>query len=258
MSSAKPDLCDPSKSHRCSSLLHHNATTRRATLSLLSDLSCLHGPAHSMVHHRCPSVGHSNRLCGFPPNKFHRFVLRPLQSYPKQRSPAQRQRVAGKLLVCVCARLKMMSMTNADTSLSFFFSPQKSIPVRGGEPITRQEYDLGQSKTVVSFSIGMCVFVAILHYVWGHLTPLILSSVLAIKNMHGTPLFKIHVMGHSSKLYTPLWAPPSMSLMFSDPEKYYELTQPPKGNGRRPRKKKLTGKEKRAQRSMDKAFKKGD
>ena len=152
----------------------------------------------------------------------------------------------------------IMSMANANTSLSFFFSPQKSIPVRGGEPITRQEYDLSQSKTVVFFSIGMCVFVAILHYVWGHLTPLILSSVLAIKNMHGTPLFKIHVMGHSSKLYTPLWAPPSMSLMFSDPEKYYELTQPPKGNGRRPRKKKLTGKEKRAQRSMDKAFKKGD
>jgi hypothetical protein len=130
----------------------------------------------------------------------------------------------------------------------------KSVPVLGGEPIRKQDYDLEQSNATLYSSIFSFLMVCLIHWYNAALTPLVLSSCIGIKNMHDKPLFKIHVMGHSDQLYPRPFggkvAPPSMSMMFTDPEKYYEITSAPT---KRIKKKKLSGKEKRAQRQMEKA-----
>ena len=64
-------------------------------------------------------------------------------------------------------------------------------------------------------------------------------------------------MGHPSHLYlrpfNGMEAPAPMSMMFSDPEKYMELMQQPVNGGKRMKRKKLTGKEKRANAKAAKA-----
>ena len=131
---------------------------------------------------------------------------------------------------------------------------RKEVPVRGGDSITKFEYDLWQSQTTLYsalFSMALALFV---HWYWEAMTPLLLSAIIGIKNMHDRPLFKIHVMGHSDKMYRRPFggveAPPPMYMMFTDSERYMELVQAP---AKRVKRGKMSGKEKRQARSLEKA-----
>jgi hypothetical protein len=130
----------------------------------------------------------------------------------------------------------------------------KEVPVRGGDNITKSEYDEWQSQTTLYsalFSMALALFV---HWYWEAMTPLLLSAIIGIKNMHDRPLFKIHVMGHSDRMYCrpfgAVAAPPPLHMMFTDSAKYMELMQAPQ---KRIKSKKLSGREKREARSLEKA-----
>ena len=142
----------------------------------------------------------------------------------------------------------------------------KDILVRGGDSISKQDYDLGEATTMIYGSFFSGLMALLVHYYGGYQTPLVLSSIICIKNVHEKVLFKIHVLGHDDKLYRRPFngafeAPPPLMMMFTDSEKYMELSSKPsdaaiaaaKKGGRRRTKKKLTGKEKRELKNLEKA-----
>jgi len=172
-------------------------------------------------------------------------------------------------LTCQAISLVLLGYTHYKvTAISKIKPPEgrqwpKDVPVRDGESMTKHEYDLSESNQTLLGALFSASVAALVHC-WGYaLTPLVLASIISIKNMHSRPLFRIHVMGHSDKMYRRPFgvfeAPPSIMMMFSDPEKYMDLISTPSPamkklqQGSRRRKKKLTGKEKREQRVLDRA-----
>ena len=60
----------------------------------------------------------------------------------------------------------------------------RMIPVRGGEPITKQQYDMGIASTWMYSSLISCFLVMLVHYQWGSMTPLLFSGLISSKREH--------------------------------------------------------------------------
>ncbi len=56
-----------------------------------------------------------------------------------------------------------------------------------------QEYDLAQFKTQLNQVLIGVGFMAFLHFKFGYIRPIIIQTVLGLKNAVGTPLFKVYL-----------------------------------------------------------------
>lgn len=55
------------------------------------------------------------------------------------------------------------------------------------------EYDYQQIMAQVQQMFISLAIIAFIHLQWGYIPPLIMQTVLSIKNLVGTPLFRVHV-----------------------------------------------------------------
>ena len=135
----------------------------------------------------------------------------------------------------------------------------KDVPVHGGSPISCHEYDTQEATNMLIGSVTPVLFAWGVHWWWGSGVPLMLSGILALRNLHSKPLFLIHMKGVRDIATRPFGggkANPGLLTMLSDPEKYINRQQNQlfgSGDAKRTKRIKLSGKEKRLQRQLMKA-----
>ena len=115
--------------------------------------------------------------------------------------------------------------------------------------MTAPEYDASEANQMIAAVLVPLIMAVWVHWQWESLVPLVLSSGMALRNLHNRPLFKIHMLGQPDVLSRPFGggaALPSFSDMMADPEKTMEDMKQNWLNPKRVRRpKKLTGKQKR-------------
>ena len=135
----------------------------------------------------------------------------------------------------------------------------KDVPVYGGLAISCYEYDAQEATSMLVGSVTPVLLAYFVHWWWGSCVPLLISGILALRNLHTKPLFLIHVKGVKDIPVRPFGggeANPGLLTMISDPEKYMNRQQEQLFGGtakQRTKRKKLSGKEKRRQRQIMKA-----
>ena len=135
----------------------------------------------------------------------------------------------------------------------------KDVEVFGGMSISCHDYDKQEATSMLIGAVSPCLFAWLVHWYWGSCVPLLISSVLALRNLNSKPLFLIHVKGVKDIAARPFGggkANPGLSTMLSNPELYVNRQQEQlfgSKDAKRPKRRKLTGAEKRRQRQLMKA-----
>ncbi|KAJ3000021.1 hypothetical protein HDV02_000973 [Globomyces sp. JEL0801] len=72
-----------------------------------------------------------------------------------------------------------------------------------------RDYDVSQLKSLAFQTVLGVVIIAVMHFKYGYLRPLLLQSVLAFKTLYGVPLIKVHILGFpaTGELQRPWKAP---------------------------------------------------
>ena len=65
----------------------------------------------------------------------------------------------------------------------------KDVPVHGGANISCHEYDKQEATSMLLGCIVPCLFAYGVHWWWGSCVPLMLSSILALRNLNSKPLY---------------------------------------------------------------------
>ena len=75
--------------------------------------------------------------------------------------------------------------------------PPLSAPAGGDSKrtITIMEYDLEELQKVAKQALISFAIIMTIHSYWGYIQPLILQSILPYRNLLGSPLFQIHILG---------------------------------------------------------------
>ncbi|KAJ3003531.1 phosphate transporter (Pho88) [Thoreauomyces humboldtii] len=84
-----------------------------------------------------------------------------------------------------------------DTTPITYSEPKSAIDPTLGDPITttHKEYDLKKLKEVAKSQLVSLGMIALMHFKWGYLRPLLLQSILGLKALYDAQLVQIHLFG---------------------------------------------------------------
>lgn len=73
--------------------------------------------------------------------------------------------------------------------------------------MTISEYDSAELRKLIQQTVFSVLLLSFLHYKYEYIQPLILQSILPLKNLYSTPLFKIFILGRNAETEKELKRP---------------------------------------------------
>ena len=87
-------------------------------------------------------------------------------------------------------------LSKADSTALAYSEPASwSSPNEKTVETTVQAYDMEKIKEALKQTFSVVALVLCLHMYGGYIRPLVIQSVLPLKNLYSSPLFQIHILG---------------------------------------------------------------